>query len=314
MGTDVENLQTLQRLYDHSLAGLGPEDPAVRALRSRLDAARAKQRAAKPILQQVQAAQRKAARHEKQLEAARTKLRELEEKRDEINKELKEQADKVGACDEEVGKCKAELRDLLEKAKVEKGGDTKATTAESTAGSATPAPEDLHGAAAAWNAAKSAIEARLAALPEAEGMGVRQAIAAQYAAMENILNQIPPPTQLQPTAATAAAAAAASAQLGTQPQQLPPAADGKEADEPAAAEMLDIDDAVIEKLAEILTVGNGGGVDEDGGGGDADPNAGDGSAGNEASAKIRKLRESQVAAARQCLGKILVRKPMLRKK
>ncbi len=73
VSADLENLQTLQKLYDTTIAGLGAEDPAAKAMRARLDAARAKQRAAKPIFQQVQAAQRKTEKHERQLETAKTK-------------------------------------------------------------------------------------------------------------------------------------------------------------------------------------------------------------------------------------------------
>ncbi len=75
--------------------------------------------------------------------------------------------------------------------------------------------------------------------------------------------------------------------------------------------MLDIDDAVIDKLVAIFGRDDGdtGGSDA----GNAGGTSGNGGDGSESSCKSRKLREAQKAAARQCLsGTVLVRKPGLK--
>ncbi len=324
-GADMERLSALQRTYDATLVSLGAEDPAAKALRARLEAARAKQRAGKPIFQQVQAAQRKSTKLEKQLEAARAKLQELRDKRVELDKEIAEQANKADACNAEVGKAQAELRELLERAKTEKGGDAQPTQT-GAAGSTAQGTGGIAGAAVAWNAAKSAIEAQVTALPADLGKELRDAIATQYAAMEALLNKIPapappPPPQPPQPHQQQQPPVSQSGESGSIPTSAGTAADGGGADRGATADgrrtgndgdtrdaddattMLDVDDSVLQKLADIFadqTTSDGGGDD---GGDDA---GGDGGA----SSKSRKLREAQLAAARKCLnGPIPVRKP-----
>ncbi len=325
-GADVERLAALQRTYDSTLVILGAEDPAAKSLRARLEAARAKQRAGKPIFQQVQAAQRKSTRLEKQLETARAKLQELRDKRTELDKEIAEQSNKADACNAEVGKAQAELRELLERAKTEKGGDTQPTTT-GTAGGAAQGKDGIAGAAAAWNAAKSAIEAQVTALPADLGKELRDAIATQYAAMESLLNKIPtpappPPPQppqphlhqqppapqggesgSNPPTSAGTAAGDGGTDRGATSDGARMGGDGNARDADDAPTMLDVDDSVLQKLADIFadqTTSDGGGDD---GGDDA---GGDGGASN----KSRKLREAQLAAARKCLnGPVPVRKP-----
>ncbi len=188
---DVEHLPALQKCYDNALVQLGADDATTKSLRERLDAARAKQRAGKPILQQVQVAQRKASRNERQLEAAKTRLLELETKRDELAKQVSEQSAKVTSCTEEVAKSRKELGDLLERAKAEKGMAEPAGTASAAGGGTAAGPSGTQDAAAAWNLAKLAIQQQVSALPTAVGPELQQAIAAQYAAMELLLNKLP---------------------------------------------------------------------------------------------------------------------------
>jgi hypothetical protein len=319
---DLENLQALQKLYDTTLVSLGAEDPSARALRQRLDTARAKQRAAKPVLHQVQAAQRKAARHERHLETAKGRLAELEQKKKDLEKEVAEQAAKVTMCAEEVDKCRTELGELLERAKVEQGTAAQVPPAGAAIGSSSNANGGIQGAAAAWNAAKAAIQAQLASLPADSSQDLRQAILAQYDAMESVLNKLP--TSSSSSSPPAAQPADPKQEQHPQPPQ-PSGGGGDGANGTATAaheanagsrgggdnEMLDIDDATIVRLAEILT-DNGGAVAGDGDDADGDGDGGDAEGGG--SRKSRKVLDSRVAAARQFLeGKVPLRKPHLKK-
>ncbi len=304
VNADLENLAALQRCYDATLVQLGAEDPMAKALRMRLDAARAKQRAGKPILQQVQAAQRKATRFERQLEAARLKLQELEAKKVELDKEIAEQATKVASSTEEVTKSRQELGELLERAKAEKG-TAPPTAAAPAADAQAPAATDLRGAAAAWNAAKLAIQRQLDNLPADTSQDVRQAISEQYVAMEAVLNKLPAPPPEMPQPATDANAGASGTKGETD------TSDDNEGGGDAA-EMLDVDEAVLAKLAEMFTTGGDeAGETDDKTVGDADANVDDG--GGNGSRKARKLMDSRVTAARQFLaGKIPLKKPQLK--
>ncbi len=327
-GADMERLAALQRTYDSTLVSLGAEDPAAKMLRTRLEAARARQRAGKPIFQQVQAAQRKSARLEKQLETAKSKLQELRDRRTELDKEIDEQSNKADSCSSEVAKAQAELRELLERAKTEKGGEAQATTT-GAAGGTTQGTEGIAGAAAAWNAAKTAIEAQVTALPADLGKEIRDAIAAQYLAMESLLNRIPtptpppPPPSPQPPPQHQPREAQGGGTGGNLPTSTGTGVDGgcanqrttsdgrrngddsnaNDADD--ATTMLDVDDSVLEKLADIFSdqaASDANDGAEGSGGADV---GGDGGASN----KSRKTREAQLAAARRCLnGPIPVRK------
>ncbi len=329
---DLENLQALQKLYDNTLVSLGAEDPAAKALRQRLDAARAKQRAAKPVLQQVQAAQRKAARQEKHLETAKGKLAELEQQKKDLEKEVAEQAAKVAACAEEVDRCRTELGELLERAKAEQGTAVQVPPAGAAAGSSSSANGGIQGAAAAWNAAKAAIQAQLASLPADTSQDLRQAIVAQYDAMEAVLNKLPTPSSSTSSASVSPPVSPPSAPQPVEPRQeqppqppQPSGGGGVGANGTAAAaheasadgtgggdnDMLDIDDATIVRLAEILT-DNGGALA--GGDDDADGDGDGGDAEGGGSRKSRKVLDSRVAAARQFLeGRVPLRKPYLKK-
>ncbi len=333
VAADLEHLPALQRLYDAALVQLGADDASAKALRSRLEAARAKQRAAKPILQQVQTSQRKAARLERQLEAAKTKLQQLEEQRADLDKEIAEQAAKVASSTEDVTKARGELGQLLERAKAEKGTAVPppTTTSTTTDGSA-PTSNDLQGAAAAWNAAKLAIQHQVAALPAELNQEVTQAIAAQYAAMEALLNKLPPPApaatppgtgeqagaqgrQCPPTPtapATAAAASTSSAPANPGGAGRGIGTEGNAEEDEGPADMLDVDDSVLARLAEIFTADADEGAVADGG---AAGNDGDGDEDDSGgSRKTRKLLDSRVTAAKQYLaGRIPLRKPQLKK-
>ncbi len=347
VSADLEQIQTLQKLYDSAIVGLGADDPAAKAMRARLDAARAKQRAAKPIFQQVQAAQRKTERQERQLEAAKTKLHELHGKRDELENEISEQAAKVANCDDELGKCRKELGELLERAKAEKGTTVQSTSTSGNNGGTGAASSGLHGAAIAWNAAKRAIQEQVAGLPAEASKELMQAIAAQYSAMEAVLNKLPvappvadassatqqqqPPSpqqgaqqmaQQQQSAAPAAAAAPSAEQAGRRD------GDGARSDgqtcngdsrtgtsgggDDGEGDMLDVDEATLRKLAEILTEGEDGGTGDGGDDVSVDGNAdGSNSAGGR---KSRRTMDSKVAAARKYLrGSIPLQKPQLKK-
>ncbi len=326
---DVENLPALQKCYDSALVQLGADDALAKALRERLDAARAKQRAGKPILQQVQVAQRKASRNERQLEAAKTRLLELETKRDELDKQVTEQAAKVASCTEEVATSRKELGDLLERAKAEKGTAAPASTATPTAGGAAAGPSGNQDAATAWNLAKMAIQQQVAALPSDVSPELQQAIAAQYAAMEMLLNKLPLQGAGNSQAAGATTTAAAAA-CGSGPpndgainpsppprqdtddrQGAPTDADGDD----DATGMLDVDESVLAKLAEIFTAGDDDGDEADGAGTSPGGGAGGEDNGDNGSRKSRKLLDSRVTAARRFLaGTTPLRKPQLKNK
>ncbi len=331
INADLENLAALQRCYDAALVQLGAEDETAKTLRGRLDAARAKQRAGKPIFQQVQTAQRKATRHEKLHEAAKAKLQELELRKTELEKEIVEQSSKVAAAYDDLTKSKLELGGLLERAKAEKGTAPAASTTANDEGAA-PAAGGIHGAAAAWNAAKAAIQQQVAALASDVAPELQQAVAAQYAAMEAVLNRIPAPAPSAPSAPPAAPSpqgdggrsskpeppAAASTTTAAASSAAAAATDGSNDGTGTAAEddggatgMLDVDEAVLNKLAEIFTSGGDGASAADGDVDDdidapGDPN-GDGSR------KARRIMDSRVTAARQYLaGRIPLRKPSLK--
>ncbi len=298
---DVENLAALQRCYDGALVQLGAEDAHTKALRARLDAARAKLRAGKPILHQVNVAQRKAARCERLLETTKTKLQELEAKRSAINDEIAAQSTKVEAAKDEVARSREELGELLEKAKAEKGAAPPSTTPPTAPNGASADAGGIHGAAAAWNVAKRAIEKQVAALPTEANAEIHNAIAAQYAAMEALLNKLPAATPVDPPPAAVPVQGSNAGESTTHTN-----AD----DDGGPGAMLDLDDVTLTRLAEILTTG--GEQDATDGGtpgtdGDADENDGTGSR------KSRKLMDSRATAAKQYLaGRIPLRKPQLK--
>ncbi len=265
----------------------------------------------------------------KQLEAARAKLQELRDRRTELDKEIDEQSNKADSCGSEVAKAQAELRELLERAKTEKGGDAQ-TTQTGAAGSTAHGTEGIAGAAAAWNAAKTAIEAQVTALPADLGKEIRDAIATQYAAMESLLNRIPtptppppPPPQLhqqqhprasqgggtgnKPPTSTGTGADGGCADRGTTSDGRRDGAgdDSKTNDADDATTMLDVDDSVLEKLADIFCDQAANDANDGGEGSGSTDTGSDGGA----NSKSRKLREAQLAAARRCLnGPIPVRK------
>ncbi len=316
---DVENLAALQRGYDAMLVQLGADDVATKALRERLDAARAKQRAGKPIFQQVQVAQRKATRHERLHDAAKSKLQELECKRAELDKEIAEQTTKVSSAADELAKCRIELGELLERAKAEKGTTAPPSTAAASTDGAASALGGIRGAAAAWNAAKLAIQQQLAALPAGIAPEVQRAVSAQYEAMEAVLNNIPaPPPPTAPATPAPLDSADNGPHNGTPTPPTDASANGNGDDTTAICdgggapnEMLDVDDSVLEKLAEIFT-GSSEGADTSSNAVHGDDDATDEDHGD-GGRKARRLMDSRGTAARQYLaGKIPLRKPQLK--
>ncbi len=323
---DLDNLQALQKLYDNTLASLGAEDPTAKALRQRLDNARAKQRAAKPVFQQVQTAQRKTAKNERQLDTAKSKLAELEARKKELEQEITEQVSKVAQWTAEVDKSKAELGELLERAKAEQATTSQQVPPNAASSGAPSTGDGIVGAAAAWNAAKAAIQAQLASLPADTSRELHQAIATQYDAMERVLNQLPaapppqppaprppPPPQQQPQADDGTTGSGkggigeggqgVGTGQGTATTTTNSAAAAAASDDVKdSTTMLDIDDTTIAKLAEILAEnGDDNDAADDGDGGDTET-------GN--SRKSRRTMDSRVAAAKQYLA---LRKPHFRK-
>ena len=135
---DISNIDGLQKAYDALVAQMGNDDAAAQGLRCRLDAARASQRASKPLLVQIQAAQRRSERVAKQLEAAKRSKVDLEKERVHLLAQIDEKLNKEVARIEELsrendGLC-AELGSLHERAKQEK---------ESEAGSNKPVQQQL---------------------------------------------------------------------------------------------------------------------------------------------------------------------------
>ncbi len=298
---DVDNLPALQRTHEAMVAALGPEDSATKVLKSRIDAARAKQRASKPILQQVQQAQRRAGRLEKQLETARKARADLETKKADILAQIASQDEKVAAQKEELEKSKKELSDLLEKAKEEQGapGDEQKVPHNKS-------DLSLEGAADAWNRAKKAIEFRVLALPHETQQAVGRQIQEQYATLETLLNQLPP---AQPAAATAtgtdkegkpAEVAAAAARPGNTDETVSAEAEAPEdeADEDDNG-MLDLDTDTIQRLACALLANDGDATDAAGDGGGGDGGGGGGASGPHG----KQLSAKQLHAARTILGK-----------
>jgi hypothetical protein len=319
VAADLDNLPALQRCYDATLAQIGADDPQSKALRARLEAARAKQRAGRPILQQVQAAQRKATRAERQLETAKNKLQELEKRKLDLEKEVAEQASRVSSAAEEVSKSKEELGTLLEKAKAEQATTTTTATGGGTSGTAGGEQEGLLGAAAAWNKAKLAIQKQVEALPADASQELRNAIATQYAAMEAVLNKLTPPEQPasvapptpapqpQPPGSSSGGAPAAAAAAPGATSGGPPINHDGEDDAPGS--MCDIDETTLARLAEIFTTGDEATDADDGGDGHVgDPGEGDGGDDGR-SRKSRRLMETRLSAAKQYLaGRVPLRK------
>ncbi len=319
VAADLENLPALQRCYDATLAQMGADDPQSKALRARLEAARAKQRAGRPILQQVQAAQRKTTRAERQLEAAKDKLQELEKRKLELEKEVAEQAVKVRSAADEVSKNKEELGTLLEKAKAEQGTTTATATGGGTPGTTGGEQEGILGAAAAWNKAKLAIQRQVDSLPADVGQEMRAAIATQYAAMEAMLNKLPAPAQppattppatapqAQPPGDSSGGTPAAVAETPSDTRDAPPAKHDGDEDPPGS--MCDIDETTLARLAEIFTAGGDATDVDDGADGHVgDPGEGDGGDDGR-SRKSRRLMESRLSVAKQYLaGRVPLRK------
>ncbi len=308
--SDVANLPALQKTYEAMVAALGNEDTATKDLKARIEAARAKQRASKPILQQVQQAQRRAGRLEKQLEAAKKARADLEDKRSELMAQITLQDEKVAAQKEALEKSKKELGDLLEKAKEEQG-----TPGEEQKGSSNKSELSLEGAAEAWNRAKKAIECRVLGLPNAAQQTVGKQIQEQYAALESLLNQLPlppaPPAtvtvagSVKEDGGTANGTPAAALQCdNAQPGNTVTGSIEEEADEDDQG-MLDLDADTLQKLACALRSGDADlHAAGDGDGGDG------GGASSGAGSNEPVLSAKQLHAARAILGKkIPVRKP-----
>ncbi len=294
--SDVDNLPALQKTYEAMVAALGPEDSATKDLKARIEAARAKQRASKPILQQVQQAQRRAGRLEKQLEAAKKVRAELEDKKSDIMAQITLQDEKVASQKEELERSKKELGDLLEKAKEEQGAPGEEQKKNDLS---------LEGAAEAWNRAKKAIEHRVLSLPSGAQQAVGKQIQEHYATLETLLNQLPPvPPATGAVAGTGKeeCSAANSAPAATHPGGAELAIAGNEAHEDEADEddqgMLDLDADTIQRLACALRSGDGDAATV--GDGDGDDGGG---ASNAAGSSGAVLSAKQIHAARAILGK-----------
>ncbi len=313
---DLENLTGLQKVYDAALAALGPEETSVKSYRERLDAARARQRAAKPVMQQVHVAQRRTTRLEKQLDGATKRLEELEGKRKELEEEISEQKTKVDAHQLELDKSRVELGSLLERAKAEKGSTTQQAAEDGKLGGGGSCSAE-----SAWGQAKAAIDHRLAALGTTEAQALGDAIRAQFQTIESILNRLPPPTTTAPVTAIASASstAAAAAASAAKPEPggssaEPPiedsgnggggGGDGAIDDGDQTVGMLDLDEETVGRLAEIF--GNDVATDE--GGGDCGNADGEGGGGERGGRRKHKFTSKQMAAATAVLGKVPIRK------
>ncbi len=316
---DLENLAGLQKVHDAALAALGPEEASVKSYRERLDAARARQRAAKPVMQQVHVAQRRTTRLEKQLEGATKKLEELEFRKKELEEEISEQKTKVETHQLELDKSRVELGGLLERAKAEKGSTTQQAAEDGNTGGG-----GVCSAESAWGHAKAAIGHRLASLGTAEAQALGEAIKAQFQSMESILNRLPTASAnaagigsaATPAAATAAAAAAKPEHSGSSAE--PPAEDkgnggggggeGAIDDGDQTVGMLDLDEDTVDRLAEIF------GVDAvaDEGGDDRGNADGEGGGGERSGRKKHRFTSKQMAAATAVLGKVPIRKTFVK--
>ncbi len=298
---DIDNLQGLQKVYEAAQAQLGTDDAMVKGLRARLDAARAKQRASKPILQQVQQAQRRAGRLERQLEAAKKVREDLEEKRKVLLAEIDTQDEKVSQHKEEVERARSELGKLLEKAKAEQGGATEAQDPPPG-----PAKSSMAGAVAAWKHAKEAIELQLCQMSSGDSQELSKQIKGQYDAMEGLLNKLPQTASVGPGVVGGGKPMDAGADQANLPASTTTNRDGdaganEEDDEPN--DMLDLDASTIERLALALrTDGEDGagadGVTNDGSGGDGAANGGSGGG----------ISAGQMQAARNILKKVPIRR------
>ena len=121
---DVAKVNELQKAVDTLTAQVGADDVAVVELKRRLEAARTKQRAAKPLLAQITAAERRSEKVAKQLESARKAKEELEkEKRDklaELDAKIRKEQIRFEELTAEGEQLRAELRGLHDRAKQEK--------------------------------------------------------------------------------------------------------------------------------------------------------------------------------------------------
>ncbi len=85
---DIPKIAELQRSYDVMAAQLGGEDYAVCKLKDRLEAARAAQRATKPLLVQIQAAERRFERLDAAIKASEKARTEIEKEQEQLKAKL----------------------------------------------------------------------------------------------------------------------------------------------------------------------------------------------------------------------------------
>ncbi len=116
---DIVRIPELQKIVD-AAAGLGNEDPQYKAARERLEAAKAAQRATKPLLAQIQAAERRCEKLEGSLKAAEGRKAAHEKEKQEIDTKITSEQFKIDEIKGEMAKVRGEMVSLHEKARNEK--------------------------------------------------------------------------------------------------------------------------------------------------------------------------------------------------
>ena len=132
---DGSRINELQKSVDLLTSQIGADDLAVIGLRKRLDAARAKQRAGKPLWAQITAAERRSERISKQLETAHKTKEEYEKEKVEavrqIDAKIAKESVRIDELTSESEKLRAELMRLHDRAKQQKeptAGETHLST------------------------------------------------------------------------------------------------------------------------------------------------------------------------------------------
>ena len=130
---DVRNIAALQKGYEQLVSSVGAEDKFARDFKARIDTARSKLRANKPINAQIKEAERRCEKLGKLTEAAKLQNEELTRTREEIETKIKLGQKRIAELDEDTAKVKAELAALHKKAIDESGGATAGSTDAGTA-------------------------------------------------------------------------------------------------------------------------------------------------------------------------------------
>jgi hypothetical protein len=154
--SDIPNLPALAALLDTSIKELGKDDPSTSALRQRVEAARAAQRASKPAMQQLQGAQRREEKLARQLAAEKATKEDLLKQRDDIDEKIDKSQGRVHELEQEQARVREEIGQLLERTMAEKGCGGSAVAEAGASLEGQPRHPDFAAALASMQAAVTA--------------------------------------------------------------------------------------------------------------------------------------------------------------